>query len=94
MDSRGQLDLERLATRLSDLHPAGEVILLVFTDDVGRNEINQLVAKERADLMRVQLSEKIGGRLPLDRIIAVGSTAPVACNTNVSGRQANRVVEV
>lgn len=96
LDSRGELDIERLAALLRDNPANSEVVLLGFTDDVGRGEINQLVAKERADLVRSQLAELIGDRIPLDKIksVGLGSTAPVACNTDVSGRQANRRVEV
>ncbi|MEM7543968.1 MAG: phosphate ABC transporter substrate-binding/OmpA family protein [Pseudomonadota bacterium] len=96
LDSRGELDVERLADLLRDRSANSEVILLGFTDDVGRSDINQLVAKDRADLVRAQLLSALGDSLPSDSIksIGLGSTAPVACNTDVSGRQANRRVEV
>jgi len=96
LDSRGVLDIERLANILRSRPKDSEVILLGFTDNVGRSEINQLVAAERAESVRNQLLSALGDHLSPENITSVGlgSTAPIACNTDVSGRQANRRVEV
>jgi phosphate transport system substrate-binding protein len=73
-----------------------EILLLGFTDAVGRPDINQIIASERAEQVRDRLLRQTAGQARVGSINAIGygPIAPVGCNDEASGREANRRVEV
>ena len=97
LDTKALSDIKRLVEVLGDPEFEGkEVILLGFTDAVGRPDINQIIATERAAQVREQLTRQAAGRVAVSAInsIGYGPIAPVGCNDEASGREANRRVEV
>lgn len=96
-DTKALSDIDRLANLLAGPeYTDKEVLLLGFTDSVGRPDINQIIASERAAQVRDRLIRKTQGRTTVRAINAIGygSIAPVGCNDEANGREANRRVEV
>lgn len=97
LDTKALTDIDRLAAEIN--RPGfrfKEILLLGFTDNVGRGDVNQIVANDRAEEVRERLIAAIGlnpNGLALNTI-GYGPIAPVGCNDEVSGREANRRVEV
>ncbi|WP_373636622.1 substrate-binding domain-containing protein [Yoonia sp. BS5-3] len=87
--------LDRLIDYLED-QPAGEVMLVGFTDDQGPFDANLRIAEDRAAFMVEEIASVAGGRL--DHITfttaGYGELAPVACNATSNGRAINRRIEV
>jgi outer membrane protein OmpA-like peptidoglycan-associated protein len=85
-------NMDRLVQFLTD-HPERMVQIDGFTDSVGTDAFNQDLSQHRADAVRYQLvsrgisSTRIGTQ-------GYGKAYPVASNTESSGRQLNRRVEV
>jgi outer membrane protein OmpA-like peptidoglycan-associated protein len=85
-------NLDRLVQFLTD-HPERMVQIDGFTDSVGTDAFNQDLSQHRADAVRYQLvsrgisSTRIGTQ-------GYGKAYPVASNSESSGRQLNRRVEV
>jgi outer membrane protein OmpA-like peptidoglycan-associated protein len=85
-------NMDRLVQFLTD-HPERLVQIDGFTDSVGTDSFNQDLSQHRADAVRYQLvsrgisSTRIGTQ-------GYGKAYPVAGNTESSGRQLNRRVEV
>ena len=84
--------LDELAQFLND-HPERRVEIDGFTDSTGSSSLNQQLSQERADSVKSALLAR--GITP-SRITTegYGSAFPVANNTDASGRQLNRRVEV
>lgn len=98
LDNRGSEDMQRLAALLSGPDLAGKTIMLLgFSDSVGRFDTNLKMASRRAQIVRVALEKALAG-YPASgvtiREAAYGELAPVACNDNDFGRSLNRRVEV
>jgi outer membrane protein OmpA-like peptidoglycan-associated protein len=85
-------NMDRLVQFLTD-HPERMVQIDGFTDSVGTDSYNQDLSQHRADAVRYQLvsrgisSTRIGTQ-------GYGKSYPVASNSESSGRQLNRRVEV
>lgn len=97
LDTKALSDVQRMAAELTA--PGAEyreVLLLGFTDGVGRSDVNQIISEDRAKAVRDQLVAAIGpgqGGLNI-QAIGYGPVAPVGCNDEIGGREANRRVEV
>jgi outer membrane protein OmpA-like peptidoglycan-associated protein len=86
------LKLDRLAQFLNE-HPDRRVQVEGFTDSVGSDGYNQDLSQRRADAVKAAL---IGRGIDPTRINTegYGKAYPVASNSEASGRQLNRRVEV
>lgn len=86
---------ERLSNTaaLMESHPGATLTITGHTDAVGSQAYNSMLSKFRADIVKNFLVSK--GVSP-ERItsIGVGAEEPIANNDDVSGRRANRRVEV
>ena len=84
--------MDRLVQFLTE-HPERMVQIDGFTDSIGTDSFNQDLSQHRADAVRYQLvsrgisSARIGTQ-------GYGKAYPVASNSESSGRQLNRRVEV
>lgn len=90
-------DIERLVEML--MQPGNinrRISLLGFTDNVGRSDINQFLSAERAEGVRDAILAASQGRITADRIetVGYGPIAPIGCNDQPRGREANRRVEI
>jgi outer membrane protein OmpA-like peptidoglycan-associated protein len=85
-------NLDRLVQFLTD-HPERLVQIDGFTDSVGTDSYNQDLSQHRADAVRYQL---VSRGISSTRIATqgYGKAYPVASNSESSGRQLNRRVEV
>ena len=85
-------NLDRLVQFLAD-HPERLVQIDGFTDSVGTDSYNQDLSQHRADAVRYQL---VSRGISSTRIATqgYGKAYPVASNSESSGRQLNRRVEV
>jgi outer membrane protein OmpA-like peptidoglycan-associated protein len=85
-------NMDRLVQFLSD-HPERLVQIDGFTDSVGTDSYNQDLSQHRADAVRYQL---VSRGISSTRIATqgYGKAYPVAGNSESSGRQLNRRVEV
>lgn len=98
LDNRGSEDIQRLAALLTGPDHAGKTIMLLgFSDSVGRFDANLNTARRRAQIVRTALEAALAGNAANGISIkdaAYGELAPVACNDNDFGRSLNRRVEV
>ena len=97
LDNRAAADAARLAVQLADEDLAGREILLIgFTDSIGRDDVNELLAVRRAQQVvdAIAAAAEDGIDFSAIRTLGYGSAFPVACNTTEAGRQMNRRVEV
>ena len=97
LDAKAAQDIERIADFLTSKEiGTREVTLIGFTDDVGRDDLNEQLALQRAERIREAILLYAGGRIPADRVRvkSYGELAPVGCNETPEGRNANRRVEV
>jgi outer membrane protein OmpA-like peptidoglycan-associated protein len=85
-------NLDRLVQFLTD-HPERLVQIDGFTDSIGTDSFNQDLSQHRADAVRYQL---VSRGISSTRIATqgYGKAYPVASNSESSGRQLNRRVEV
>ncbi|OMH41410.1 OmpA family protein [Desulfurobacterium indicum] len=69
------------------------IIIAAFSDSSGTNDFNDLITEKRAEAVRKKL-ESFG--VPSYRILAFGcgSARPIAPNSTVDGRAANRRIEI
>lgn len=92
LSSGAARNMDRLVQFLTD-HPERLVQIDGFTDSIGTDSFNQDLSQRRADAVRFQLvsrgisSTRIGTQ-------GYGKAYPVASNSESSGRQLNRRVEV
>jgi len=98
LDSRAGEDVERLATLIRTPELAGKTVMLIgFSDAIGRFDANLALARKRAQVVRGALAKVLGKDVPQGvRLVdtAYGELAPVACNDSLEGRALNRRVEV
>ncbi len=97
LDSRALADIDRLANEI--LSPAMRnktIILIGFTDSVGKGEINQRLSVTRAEQVRNALLEAGAGAISPSQIEVrgYGELSPLGCNEVTDGRRINRRVEV
>lgn len=97
LDNKARADAARLAELLREPQYAGREVLLVgFTDSIGRSDVNVLLSQRRAQQVVDEMVAS-GIELAEDRIVQImgfGAASPVACNTEDTGRDLNRRVEV
>lgn len=97
LDSSAQADVERLGEMLTAAEYADkEFYFMGFSDSVGRADLNQLLALQRAELVRKALLEKhpeLASRIKA-RSVGFGEISPLGCNETRAGRSINRRVEV
>jgi outer membrane protein OmpA-like peptidoglycan-associated protein len=92
LSSGAERNMDRLVQFLTD-HPERLVQIDGFTDSVGTDSFNQDLSQHRADAVRYQL---VSRGISSTRISTqgYGKAYPVASNSESSGRQLNRRVEV
>jgi outer membrane protein OmpA-like peptidoglycan-associated protein len=92
LSSGAARNMDRLVQFLAD-HPERLVQIDGFTDSVGTDSYNQDLSQHRADAVRYQL---VSRGISSTRIATqgYGKAYPVASNSESSGRQLNRRVEV
>lgn len=97
LDTKSQSDVERMALFLAAAEVRNRDILVIgFSDDVGRFDLNERLALLRAETVRDALVNATGGAALAERIeiSAYGPLAPVGCNDTANGRKNNRRVEI
>jgi phosphate transport system substrate-binding protein len=98
LEPRALSDLQRLATRIAAGAYAGRELLLIgFTDAVGRADLNRSLSLRRAGQVRDSLLALLPGGQPGTTTITplgFGELSPVGCNETFDGRRTNRRVEV
>lgn len=97
LDNRALQALDELAVELAGPQFQGKEIMIVgFTDSIGRSEVNLSLSQRRAQQVANNLIG-IGGDRLSDRTISAfgfGAAGPTSCNTTNEGRDINRRVEV
>jgi phosphate transport system substrate-binding protein len=93
LDGKARADLARLARFVEEerLRPC-QLKLLGFCDNVGAEDRNRILSRERAQVVAAALQKEYG--LPAARVSGFGSALPVADNSAEAGRQRNRRIEV
>ncbi len=98
LDARAERDVIRLLDWLSGQSLANMKILLVgFTDNNGKSDVNMALAEQRAQQVLDELAAiaPAGMLEKIDvKIIGLGETSPMACSAAPRGRFVNRRVEV
>jgi phosphate transport system substrate-binding protein len=97
IDNKGRADAIRLMELLQRPENFGSEVLLVgFTDSIGRSEVNTVLSQRRAEQVRDAIVAASGNGIAADRIrtLGYGAAFPASCNDDNSGRQINRRVEV
>lgn len=98
LETRSQSEAERFARLLASGAYAGKEVLLVgFTDAVGKFNVNRSLALNRAESVLTTLTAAVPeGALASVEIHAqsYGELTPVGCNDTAEGRELNRRVEV
>lgn len=97
LDTKAGQDLDLIVDYLLEEGSAVKEVLLVgYTDNVGRQDMNVRLAETRAAFVRDALIQASAGRLDADlfKTYSYGPLAPVDCNDTVEGRASNRRVEV
>jgi phosphate transport system substrate-binding protein len=94
VDEKARQDIPRLARYLkTNAARYKEILLLGFADSTGTFEANRAISLSRASSFKDALA---GEGVPAAQIMvkAYGSLLPVACNSNETGKERNRRVEV
>ena len=97
LDTKALGDVSRMASYLTDdATERREILVLGFTDSIGRPDLNILLGQQRAEQVRDAILEASAGRIPADRftVSSYGPLAPVGCNETAEGRAINRRVEI
>lgn len=97
LDSTDYEELEHLAELIRDEQNAGaNFYFMGFSDSVGRADLNQIIALQRAEIVRQALISRHPDLT--DRItaqtVSFGELSPLGCNETRPGRESNRRVEV
>ena len=73
-----------------------EILLIGFTDSVGRADLNTRLSQLRASQVRealvAALPDGLGETIPLN-VQGYGEMSPLGCNETLGGRRINRRVE-
>ena len=87
--------LERFVNYL-ETQPAGEYVLVGFTDDQGPFDANLNLSLDRSKHMLTEIEAVANGRVDHISFVTTGfgELAPVSCNTTQNGRAINRRIEV
>ncbi|MEL6682469.1 MAG: phosphate ABC transporter substrate-binding/OmpA family protein [Pseudomonadota bacterium] len=97
LDNKSVEDVQRMVDYLNSPEARNrEVLIIGFTDDVGRFDLNERLALLRATAVREALVSAVGGDVLADRmaVSSYGPLAPVGCNETADGRESNRRVEI
>ena len=97
LDNKALADVERLSGLLNQPQYANaEVLLIGFTDSIGRSEVNKVLSERRSGEVLTEVLALAGDALEGRQITTLGFGAanPVACNDDATGRDLNRRVEV
>ncbi|TYO88241.1 phosphate ABC transporter substrate-binding protein (PhoT family) [Oceanicella actignis] len=98
LDNKAQRDVKRVIEYLSQpTIGEKEVLLIGFTDSVGRADLNRALSFRRADQVRaaIEAAAPAGALDKIDfRVMGYGELAPVGCNESLAGRRINRRVEL
>jgi phosphate transport system substrate-binding protein len=97
LDNKALEDVQRMVDYLNSPEARNRDILIIgFTDDVGRFDLNERLALLRAGSVRDALVTAVGGDVLAGRtsVASYGPLAPVGCNDTAEGRESNRRVEV
>lgn len=98
LDNKAQLDVRRVVDYLRQPEMGEKEVLVVgFTDSVGRADLNRQLSFRRADQVREAIvnAAPAGALAGIDfRVLGYGELAPVGCNESLSGRRINRRVEL
>lgn len=97
LDNKSLEDVQRMVTFLGGPEARNRDILIIgFTDDVGRFDLNERLALLRATSLRDALVSNVGGDALSGRmsVSSYGPLAPVGCNESADGRESNRRVEI
>jgi phosphate transport system substrate-binding protein len=96
LDSSSTTALTRLAEHLSRLPNGTRIMVVGFSDDVGRSKRNHDVSTERARKVAAALQDIAAERLSGIEISSkgFGDISPIACNDTEVGRSLNRRVEI
>jgi phosphate transport system substrate-binding protein len=98
LDTKALADVSRLRALLATPAYTGKTIMLIgFTDAVGRFEANLRLSERRAQAVQRALAPAGQAAATLASGVvakAYGELAPVACNDSLEGQQLNRRVEV
>ena len=97
LDTTDYEDLEALAQVIqSDEYQGSDFYFMGFSDSIGRADLNQFLALQRAEIVRQALVSRypdMADRIKA-RSIGYGELSPLACNETRPGRNVNRRVEV
>lgn len=97
LDSADYANLELLAQIMQfDRNERATFYFLGFSDSVGSEQLNLILAAQRAEIVRQALVSrypKLSGRITA-RATAFGELLPLGCNETRPGREINRRVEV
>ncbi|MEM8869783.1 MAG: phosphate ABC transporter substrate-binding/OmpA family protein [Pseudomonadota bacterium] len=98
LDTRAKRDVERLAEMIRSGRMRNKELLLIgFTDSVGRADINAQLSQSRADQALEALRDILPQQLMEDTAVLTlgyGEMSPLGCNETANGRRINRRVEV
>lgn len=97
LDNKSIEDVQRMVDFLNSPEARNrEVLIIGFTDDVGRFDLNERLALLRATSVREALVSAVGGDVLAGRmsVSSYGPLAPVGCNETADGRESNRRVEI
>lgn len=97
LDSAAYEDIEALADLIrSDKYAGSEFSFMGFSDSVGRADLNELIALQRAEIVLQALISRypeLRDRVSA-RSVSYGELSPLGCNETRPGREVNRRVEV
>jgi len=92
LNNKARADFGRLVSLLQSSTYQGKSLLLFgFSDNSGRNRLNAVISKERAEAVAGQLQKQ--GITP-SLVTGYGKAMPIATNETREGREQNRRVEV
>lgn len=97
LDTTAYQDLEALAALIrSSEYENSHFYFMGFSDSIGRADLNQFLAVQRAEIVRQALVSRhpdLANRIGT-RSVGYGELSPLACNETRPGRNVNRRVEV
>lgn len=97
LDNKALDDALRMAQLLnSPAYQGREILVIGFTDSIGRTDVNTGLSVRRAQQVVDEIVAASGGTLNANNIQVrgYGASSPLACNDTVASRQLNRHVEV
>ena len=92
LNNNGKTSLKQVATELEN-YPDAEVLVEGHTDNVGSDEVNQVISEKRASSVATSLKKDYGVRNNI-AVIGKGKSEPIASNDTAEGRAQNRRVEI